>query len=38
MDLENHLHHTIRELDLKKMELKEIRHKVDRSKELLRKG
>jgi hypothetical protein len=38
MELENHLHHTMRELDLKKTELKHIFHKVSRMKEHLRKG
>jgi len=38
MDLENHLHHTMRELDLKKNELKEIHHEVKRIKEYLRKN
>jgi len=38
MELENHLHHTMRELDLKKTELKHIFHKVNRMKEHLRKG
>ena len=38
MDLESHLHHTMRELDLKKNELKEIYHEVNRIKEHLRKS
>ncbi len=38
MDLENHLHHTMRELDLKKNELKKIHHEVNRIKEYLRKN
>ncbi|PIS47544.1 MAG: hypothetical protein COT17_02890 [Elusimicrobia bacterium CG08_land_8_20_14_0_20_51_18] len=37
-DLENHLHHTMRELDLKKAELKEIYHEANYIKERLRKG
>lgn len=37
-ELENHLHHTMRELDLKKMELKEIYHEVNSIKEHLRKN
>lgn len=36
--LENHLHHTLRELDLKKGELKEIFHEVNSIKEHLRKN
>lgn len=38
MDLENHLHHTMRELDLKKKELKEIYHDVNCLKERIRKS
>lgn len=38
MDLENHLHHTMRELDNKKTELKEIYHEVSCIKEHLRKS
>lgn len=38
MELENHFHRTMRELDLKKSELKKIYHKADRLKEHLRKG
>ena len=36
MELENHLHHTMRELDLKKKELKEIYHEVNSIKKHLR--
>ena len=36
-ELENHLHHTMRELDLKKSELKAIYHEVNSIKEHMRK-
>ncbi len=38
MELENHLHHTMRELDLKKTELKKIYLEVNRIKDHLRKS
>jgi len=38
MELENHLHHTMRELDLKKAELKSIYHELNGIKERLRKN
>ncbi|MDO8804403.1 MAG: hypothetical protein Q7R35_08225 [Elusimicrobiota bacterium] len=37
-ELENHLHHTMRELDLKKAELKTIYHELNGIKERLRKN
>lgn len=38
MELENHLHHTMRELDLKRTELKKIYLEVNRIKDHLRKS
>jgi len=37
MELESHLHHTMRELDLKKEELKKVHHEVNCLKERLKK-